>query len=116
MKTEIRHDPDFPYVVLFQDWVGAKFPKEGLGRSDAMSYAVDNKGIFLDTTPAPKIPADGNYVFVEDGDQSVFAYRLVLPDGGNGWMMVGNGPMNEEELLEYIGDEPVTVMVEKEDV
>lgn len=115
MKTDIPHDPHFPYVVLFQGWVGAKFPKEGMGKADAMSYAVDNKGIFLDTTPTPKIPNDANYVFVEDGDQSVFAYRIVFPDGSPGWMTVGGGSMNDEELLEYIGDELVTVMVEKED-
>lgn len=113
--TELTYDPEFPYVVLFGDWVGAKFPAEGMGKVNAMDYAVEGRGLFIDTTPKPKIPADANYIFVEDNDQSVFAYRIVFPDGSNGWMTVGGGSMNDEELLEYIGDEPVIVMIEKED-
>ncbi|QDK01357.1 hypothetical protein SEA_WATERT_88 [Microbacterium phage WaterT] len=111
--TELKYDPDLPYVVEWQPGsVWARFHQA----SDAREYVEREGGTFVDTTPKPKIPEDANYVFVEDGDQSVFAYRIVFPDGRNGWMMVGNGPISEEDLLElYIGDELVTVMVEKED-
>lgn len=115
--SELKYDPDFPYAVVLNGHVLAKFSSEGMGKVNAIEYAAENYGSELvDTTPKPKIPEDANYVFVEDGDQSVFAYRIVFPDGRNGWMMVGNGPISEEDLLEiYIGDELVTVMVEKED-
>lgn len=110
---DIKHDPELPFafistanreVARFADReIAARFGKEVM------------VGSVVDTTPKPKIPEDANYIFVEDSDQSVFAYRIVPPDGSNGWMTVGGGFMNDEELLEYIGDEPVIVMIEKED-
>lgn len=110
--TELKYDPELPYAIEMQPGlIWARFRVEG----DAHNFVERESGVVVDTTPKPKIPEDANYIFVEDNDQSVFAARMIGPDKKEFWMMAGNGPVSMEELLEYIGDETVMVMIEKEE-
>ena len=58
----LEHDPAFPYVVLFWDYVAAKFPSGLSGKNNAKDFAERGHGKFVDTTPKPKIPEDAEFI------------------------------------------------------
>lgn len=115
--TEIKYDPEFPYVVLFGDYVAAKFPADRNGKANAKHYASGAAGTFVDTTPKPKIPEDAEFIIWDDpydnGEERI-ARRYGHP--ANKVWRVGVDTLDELDLLnDWIGDAEVTVLVRKED-
>ena len=115
--TELKYDPELPFVVRI------RFSEELLGRfqviEDATQFSetlwVGYDTEVIDTTPKPKIPDDAEFIFVEDGDQSVFARREGIIAGEMHWLLPG-AYVSEAALIEdFIGDAEVTVLVRKED-
>lgn len=111
MKTEYAYDPDFPYVV-----------KGGFGypyaRFNQLAFAVQAAAELdtqvIDTTPKPKIPEDAEFIYVADGDQSLFAKRAGVMDGAMMWLLPGDYITEAQLIDDYIGDSEVTVLVPKE--
>lgn len=111
MMTEIKYDPELPFVVEWQPGsVWARFHQA----SDALEYVEREGGTFVDTTPKPKIPEDAEFIFVEDGDQSVFARREGIIDGEMHWLIPGAFIVETELIEDFIGDAEVTVLVRKD--
>lgn len=69
MSTNLEHDPAFPYVVLFGEYVSAKFPADTNGKANAESYAKRAAGTLIDTTPLE----DGYYY--KPGANRMYAVR-----------------------------------------
>lgn len=69
MSTNLEHDPAFPYVVLFGEYVAAKFPGNANGKKNAESYAERAAGTLVDTTPLE----DGYYY--KPGANRMYAVR-----------------------------------------
>lgn len=112
MTTEYAYDPELPFVVEIQGNVlCARFKYEVA----AVDYILNGgQGTVIDTTPKPKIPADAEFVFVEDGDQSVFAKREGVIDGEMMWLTDADYITEKQLLEDYICDAQVTVLVPKE--
>lgn len=109
-KNDPKYDPDFPYAVTFGEYVAARFPADESGRANAIHYAQESVGQFVDTTPKPKIPAGAKHITW--GIQEV-AYSKHLDGLWYGWNH-GRG-LTEAELLDLIDDDEVVVLIPKED-
>lgn len=112
--SDLKHDPEFPYVVLIREDHG---PDNILGKFSDIAYATQlkNAGIaalreVVDTTPKPKIPDDAQHITW--GKKQV-AYSRHYDGLWYGWNH-GRG-LSEAELLTWIGDDEVTVLVHKEE-
>lgn len=112
MSDELKHDPEFPYAIVFNGHVIAKFPAEGFGKVNAIEYAADvYDSELVDTTPKPKIPEDAEYILINTTDYSYFAQKIE-----NEWLWHRTEEvLDYDGLVEYIGDGEVTVLVRKEE-
>lgn len=54
MMSNLTHDPEFPYIVMWGDFVAAKFPKTESGKANAETYARETGGKVVDTNPFQK--------------------------------------------------------------
>lgn len=114
MAPELIHDPEFPYVVLFGDYVAAKFPSDVSGELNAKSYADQGVGTFKDTTPAAKIPADTDYILYHDSAGLPHLARSYGESTLGRLLWWADGDLiDRDTLLEYIDGE-VTVLVPKD--
>lgn len=108
--SDLKHDPEFPYAIVFNGHVIAKFPAEGMGKVNAIQYAADvYDSELVDTTPKPKIPADADYLIWEFNGETGMAYR----DGGEWYGAVEW--WTGEEMAENLKFAEVTVLVRKEE-
>lgn len=74
--TELKHDPDFPYVVVWGARAVAKFPKSG----DAEWFAGETAGKVVDTTPKPwedAKPGDVWSITTKDGGTKTLWYAAM---------------------------------------
>lgn len=107
--SEIKYDPDFPYVLVNVNneehtrWANKKFA------DNYLEQEWGGYGRVIDTTPKPKIPEDADYLIWEFEGETNMAYR-----DGNDWY--GSGEWwPTEDLVEALKDAEVTVLVRKED-
>lgn len=122
MTDEVKYDPELPYALVRTQGESDRYPLGVVARTRTLEDVMElsnhyQKAYFevVDTTPKPKIPEDANYIFVEDGDQSVFARREGIVNGEMHWLIPGGFIMEAELIEDYIGSQEVIVLVPKED-
>lgn len=105
--TEYAYDPEFPFLVTLSGHPAAKFTQ----RWDAEYYVGkwSDSAEIIDTTPKPKIPEDAKHITWGRGNVAYSLYEGLW----YGWTD-GNG-LSEDELLRWIGDAEVVVLVPKEE-
>jgi len=119
--TELKYDPELPFVVLIREDHGGDVI---LARCSSWDYAnqLAKAGTLfrevVDTTPKPKIPEDAEFVHWDKEDQSFYAMRYGKTDE---WWVTYSRAKDDSfyylsDLLILIGDSEVTVLVRKEDV
>lgn len=109
--SELKYDPELLYVARI------RFTEEILGRFHDKEDATQSletiwasyDGEVIDTTPKPKIPEDAQHITW--GDEKV-AYSRYVDGLWYGWIHTG---ISEDELLDWIGNDEVTVLVRKEE-
>lgn len=106
---DIKYDPELPYAVLSRGEVKAHARYEDEAEVFANHYL---EGYVIDTTPKPKIPEDAEFIMwpARDGIGPEFA---VLKEDGL-WHWDGDA-FAEAQILRYVGDAEVTVLVRKEE-
>lgn len=114
-NAELKYDPEFPYVVFndSSEVPVARFISDVL----AADFALNNQyRRVIDTTPKPKIPEDAEFIhYLDSGGEDQFGHRGIDPEGNEIWWTGGGHYSATKNLLEYIGDDEVTVLVRKED-
>ena len=113
--TELKYDPDFPYIVRMIDGeVVSKHTTAGGAKSYLVS-TLQGYGEVIDTTPKPKIPEDAEFIYyLDSGGDDQFGHRDTF-EGKEIWWTGSGDYILTSEILEYIGDGEVTVLVRKED-
>lgn len=118
--TDYPYDPELPFVVVqVQSDDTYEFPVGSINArfrdaSSAREYADGfMKGYveFVDTNPAPKIPADAEFIFwYDDAERPYYARRWGNP-AEKAWETDGGKLVNEDELAkQWIGDAEVVVL------
>lgn len=110
-NADIKYDPELPFAYL--DNGGVQLYARFKHRSDADVFRERcNFGTVVDTTPKPKIPEDAEFIMwpTKDGIGPEFA---VLNEDGL-WHWDGD-TFAEAQILRYVGDAEVTVLVRKEE-
>lgn len=107
--TELKHDPELPFVAVGVSTreVFARFSNlEGaVSFSDDGPYVVE----VIDTTPKRKIPEDAQHITWGQGRVAYSRYEGQWVGWNHGYAI------SEEELLTWIGEDEVTVLVRKEE-
>lgn len=108
--TELKYDPEFPYLVMFGEYIAAKFPadEDGSGYRNAIDYASMSVGRVVDITPKPKIPEDAEFIYWKQGETDYYARKEAgywIDDEGEDYAV--------SALAEIIGNAEVTVLVRK---
>lgn len=109
-KNDLKYDPEFPYLLVNVD---SEPHSRWALRYEAESYLQGNwegYGRVIDTTPKPKIPEDAKHI---TWGTKYVVYSKFLDGLWYGWNH-GRG-LTEEQLLGWIGDSEVVVLVTKED-
>lgn len=113
-NADIDYDPELPFAYLDNGNIQlyARFKH----RSDAEVFRDRcNFGNIVDTTPKPKIPEDAEFIAwydPSDNGEERIARRYGHP--ANKVWRIGWDTIEESELMSYIGDAEVTVLVRKE--
>lgn len=104
--TDYPYDEKFPYVVTWGNFGAARFSRE----DNADSYAKETMGKVIDTTPAPKIPADAEFIHWETpSNAQYYAKRLGHPNN-KVWLQDSGRNYDEDDLIEAIGEAEVVVL------
>lgn len=112
--TGLKHDPELPFAVR------VRFSEELLGRfsdlQDAEQIAGSVYGGYdtevIDTTPKPKIPEDAEFIIWPTKDGIGPEFAALNQDGL--WQWDGDR-FAQSQMIRYIGDSEVTVLVRKEE-
>lgn len=105
--TDLKHDSELPFAFL--DTTGSEIYARFKHRSDAEVFRERcNFGRVVDTTPKPKIPEDSQHI---TWGKKQIAYSRYCDGLWYGWEH-GRG-ISEAELLTWIGDDEVVVLVPK---
>lgn len=109
MNDELKYDPELPFAYL--DTTGSEVYARFKHRSDAEVFRERcNFGRVVDTTPKPKIPEDAQHITWGESKLAYSRYDDGLWYGWNhGW------GLSDEEILKWIGDYEVIVLVRKEE-
>lgn len=104
---DIKHDPAFPYAVRWGSYVAARFPAGNDGLANAEDYAGSSAGKVVDTTPAPKIPTDAEFIAWSTGAK--YSVGLASKDADGEWWYKERC-YTQGGILALIGDAEVTVL------
>lgn len=111
MSDELKHDPEFPFVVTN---IGGVIIGRAINEfvANQLHKAMDKYGQVIDTTPKPKIPEDAEFIhYIKSGYDF---YVRQLEDGT--WKSDGGSLYSYSEILELVEDvAEVTVLVRKEE-
>lgn len=80
--SNLKHDPDFPYVVMWGEYAACKYPASETGKANAESQAKRTGGRVVDTTPPP--PLESGYYLI--GKSGVYYLQA-----NGGWLSVEAG-------------------------
>lgn len=107
--TELKYDPEFPFVVFIGHVPKARFLQE----SDASDFSLEFTiaGRVVDTTPKPKIPEDAEFIYYTKSGYDFYVRQL---EDGN-WKTDGGVLYSYAEILDVLEDAEVTVLVRKEE-
>lgn len=105
--SKLKYDPELPYTVVSLGEVRARARYEDEAELFASLYL---EGYVIDTTPKPKIPKDAQHI---TWGKSKVAYSRYYDGLWYGWNH-GRG-LSDQEILKWIGDAEVTVLVRKEE-
>lgn len=102
--TDYPYDPELPFVVTIGGILIARVKSESI----AAEIAHGHLGRVVDTTPAPKIPADAEFIYWMSEDKWEIEYyaRKV----GTYWLTDQGYEHDIDELLAKIGDDEVVVL------
>lgn len=113
--TEYPYDPELPYVVARIKEKEPSYPVGIIARFKKWEDAQDMEDNFqpgwvelVDTTPAPKIPADAEFIFWVDFKWESPWYGRRLNSGN--WELDDGDVLDEEDLVKKIGDAEVVVL------
>jgi hypothetical protein len=111
--TNYEYDPEFPFILVgkLSGKIYSKFHIE----TDAMRAADTTHDVkLIDTTPKPKIPADAKFItFLNSANDPTMFTRVPGEDLFVWWD--GGDAYSEDQVLEWLGEGEVTVLVPKED-
>lgn len=115
MTTELKYDPEFPYVYVTSDNTPeARFRVKSDADTFSDNYA--GYGAVIDTTPTPKIPEDAEFIYYNSWANSAHYAKRVGHPNNHVWETSNpTSTISEEDLLTRIGDSEVTVLVRRED-
>lgn len=106
--TDLTYDPELPFVVIEGGQISGRFRM--IDDANYWIHDVSGSGELIDTTPKPKIPEDAQHI---TWGKKKIAYSRHYDGLWYGWNH-GRG-LSEAELLTWIGDDEVTVLVRKEE-
>lgn len=108
--SELKYDPELPFAFISTaNREVARFADREIAARFGKEIAV---GSVVDTTPKPKIPEDAEFIVwpTKDGIGPEFA----VPNEDGPWHWDGD-TLVEAQILRFVGDAEVTVLVRKED-
>lgn len=108
--TDLTYDPELPFVVLIREDHGqlailARFKE--FSYADQFVKAGTRLREIVDTTPKPKIPEDAQHITWGQGRVAYSRYEGQWVGWTHGYAI------SEEELLTWIGEDEVIVLVRK---
>lgn len=117
--TNYPYDPELPYAVIqvySEDEIefptgsiNARFRDAESAREYADGFLPDYVEL-VDTTPAPKIPADAEFIFWYDYGLMPFYARRYGNTFNRVWERESGATISEVDLVKQIGDAEVVVL------
>lgn len=112
-NADIEYDPELPFVVRLQGGdrgINSRFKY----RNEAETHIGTATWLELvDTTPKPKIPGDAEFIYWTEGSEKMVAVHENF-NPNKPWEL-GGVFYSERDILDFIGDAEVTVLVRKEE-
>lgn len=103
--ADYPYDPELPFVVACSDKAIARFRDKQDARDMVNEFVESENWLkLIDTTPAPKIPADAEFIHWVNG-----AWFSTAARDGDNWFYDGFHFSTEEILLEIGGAEVVVL-------
>lgn len=115
-NADIEYDPEFPFIVRLIDGEVISKHTTTSGANSYLEYVMQGYGEVIDTTPKPKIPEGAEFIAwydPSDNGEERIARRYGHP--ANKVWRIGWDTIEESELMSYIGDAEVTVLVRKDE-